>query len=63
MKCIQVHSFIFALMLGLEVLSSLSSLSSAAEFYERNKKRNCLNRNPKMSKSVLPNALKLYFYS
>lgn len=55
--------FFFALMLGLEVLSSLFSLSSAAEFYERNKKRGCLNHNPKMSKSVLPNALSFYFYS
>lgn len=49
-------------MLGIEGLSSLFSLSSAAEFYERNKKTGYLNYIPKVSKSLLPNALRLYFY-
>jgi len=36
-------------MLDLEDLPSLLSISSAAEFYDRNKKIICLNHNPKMT--------------
>lgn len=36
-------------MLGVEDLPSLLHISSAAEFYVRNKKIGCLNHNPKMT--------------